>query len=248
MRLTVLGCAGTFPGPASGCSSYLVEQDGFRLLLDVGPGAIGALQRCGGLLDVDAALVSHLHADHCLDLVPYAYARRYHPRHRPPPLPVYGPPRTAGRICASFDVPPPDRLESVYDWRVTTAGRTEIGPFTVDLARVNHPVECHGVRLSAAGRSLVYSADTGHSDNLVGLATDSDLFLCEASFLEGGDNPPGVHLTGRQAGQHATRAGAQRLLLTHLVPWGDEARTLAEASAAYDGEVALARPDTSYQV
>ncbi len=103
MRLTVLGCAGTFPGPRSGCSSYLVEHDGFRLLLDAGNGAVGALQRHGGLLDLDAVLLSHLHADHCVDLVAYAYARIYPPAGPPPPLPVYGPGGTEERLVRVFD-------------------------------------------------------------------------------------------------------------------------------------------------
>jgi glutamate racemase len=90
MRLTVLGCAGTFPGPGVPCSGYLVEHEGYRLLVDLGAGALGQLQRHIGLLDVDAVYVSHLHADHCIDLVAYSYARRYHPDGVPPVLPVYG--------------------------------------------------------------------------------------------------------------------------------------------------------------
>jgi ribonuclease BN (tRNA processing enzyme) len=82
---------------------------------------------------------------------------------------------------------------------------------------------------------------TGVSDVLVGLAEGADVFLCEASYLEGEDNPPDIHLTGRQAAEHATKAGVERLLLTHLVPWGDEDRTLAEAHSGFDGEITLAR-------
>jgi len=94
MQLTVLGCAGTYPAPDSPCSSYLLEAQGYRLLLDLGSGAVGALARHhpgGDLRDIDAALISHLHGDHWLDLVPYAYARRYAPGGAAPPLPVYSP-------------------------------------------------------------------------------------------------------------------------------------------------------------
>src|SRR3954454_3259029 len=140
MKLTVLGCAGTFPGPTSGCSAYLLEADGCRVLVDMGNNAVGALQRVGGLLDLDAVVVSHLHADHCIDLVAYAYARRYHPDGPAAPLPVYGPADTQRRICSAFDTPPDDGLEKVYDFRSLEAGRTVIGPFTIDAAPVNHPV------------------------------------------------------------------------------------------------------------
>lgn len=249
MQLTVLGCAGTYPGPDSACSSYLVEADGFRLLLDVGTGSLGALQRCRGIFAVDAVLLSHLHADHCLDLVAYTYARRYHPDGPQPALPVYGPAGTQDRLCRAFDTDPADRLEETYLFRTAAAPATlSIGPFAVALAKAAHPVEASVITVTHDGRSLTYSGDTGPSAALVEAARDTDLFLCEASWLDGPDHPAGVHLTAREAGEHATAAGARRLLLTHLVAWGDEARTVKEASAAYAGPLELARAGTTYDV
>ena len=248
MQLTVLGCAGTFPGPDSPCSSYLVEHDGFRLVVDMGAGSLGTLQRHIGLLDVDAVYVSHLHADHCIDLVAYSYARRYHPGGMPPQLPVYGPEGTCGRICGSFETPPHDGLLDVFDFREVPVGTTTIGPFTITSALTNHPIECHALRIEAGGRALVYSGDTGACDGLVELARDSDLFLCEASWEDAPDNPPGIHLSGLQAGDHATRAGAKRLLLTHVVAWADGDAILAEARQTYDGKLDLAAAGTTYEV
>ena len=246
MQLTVLGCAGTFPGPQSPCSSYLVEHDGFRLVVDLGAGSLGALQRHIGLLDVDAIYISHLHADHCIDLVAYSYARRYHPSGIPPRLPVYGPAGTSSRICSAFENPPLHGLIDVFDFHEVPAGTRQIGPFEVTSAVTNHPVECHGLRISAGGSSLAYSGDTGVTDALVDLARDVDLFLCEASWEHGPDNPPGVHLSGREAGEHAARAGARRLLLTHVVAWADPQAILAEAASAYAGDVALAECGATY--
>ena len=248
MRLTVLGCAGTFPGPESPCSGYLVEHDGFRLVLDLGAGALGALQRHIGLLDVDAVYISHLHADHCIDLVAYSYARRYHPDGSAPILPVYGPAGLAKRICDSFEVCPPDQLLEVYDFREVPTGSLQIGPFSVTTAQMNHPVECHGLRLEAGGRSLVYSGDTGECEALVALAADADLLLTEASWPDDPAQPPGIHLSGRQAGEHATAAGAQRVLLTHVVPWADATVVLTEARASYAGPLELAACGRSYDV
>jgi ribonuclease BN (tRNA processing enzyme) len=248
MRLTVLGCSGTYPGPTSACSSYLVEQDGFRLVVDAGNGSLGELQKHCDILDVDAVLLSHLHSDHCLDLVANSYARRYHPNGLPPKLPVYGPVGTRERLCAAFERWPEDSLGDVYGFRTIVSGRLEVGPFQVDLARVNHPVEAYGVRLSAAGSSMTYSGDTGVCDQLVHLARGSDLFLCEASFLADADNPPDIHLTGQQAGEHATRAGVGRLVLTHLVPWGDPRQTGEEASASFDGDLDFARVGVAHDI
>ncbi len=249
MKLTVLGCAGTFPGPDSGCSSYLIEHDGFRLLLDAGNGATGALQRHGGLDSLDAVVLSHLHADHCIDLVAYGYARFYDPAGCLPALPVYGPAGTGPRIARAVDSTRAEWLEQVYDWRLLDGAPVRVGPFALSMIRTNHPVECWALRLDAGGRSLAYSADTGACEGLVELARDVDLFLCEASWLDRADNPEGVHLCGRQAGEYAARAGARSLLLTHLVAaWGDEQATLAEAKAGYDGELRLARAGFAYPV
>lgn len=248
MRLTVLGCAGTFPGPDSPCSGYLVEADGYRLLIDLGNGALGNLQRCAGLFDVNAALISHLHGDHCLDLVAYAYARRWHPSVEAARLPVLGPAGMYERLSRVYDPAPSGDLDEVYDIGSVGAGRNQLGPFAVELTAVDHPVETYAVRLAAGARTLTYSADTGPCDALVKAARGCDAFLCEASFSDAANNPPGVHLTGREAGSAAQRAAVGRLLLTHLVPWGDEQRSVEAATAAFDGPVEAVRACASYDV
>jgi ribonuclease BN (tRNA processing enzyme) len=243
MRITVLGCAGTFPGPTSPCSGYLLEADGFRMLMDAGNGAIGNLQRYCGLLDVDAVLVSHLHGDHYLDLVTYTYARRYHPDGPAAVLPVYGPEDLAEHVLGAFSRPVGELLAEVYDFRGYGGGDVRIGPFRVNVGLVNHPVETFAMRISdGAGGTLAYSADTGVCPDLVKLVAGADVFVCEATYLHGEDNPPNIHLTGREAGEHAEQAGVGRLILTHLAPWGDDDRTLAEASDTYRGAAELAHP------
>jgi len=248
VQLTVLGCAGTFPGPSSPCSGYLVEYDGFRVVLDLGAGALGNLQRHCDLRDVDAVYVTHLHADHCIDLVAYFYARRYHPKGMPPRLPVFGPAGTRHRVHAAFEEPPVDGFDDVYDFQERTDGTFQLGPFTITSKAVRHPIECHGLRIEAGGKVLTYSGDTAACDQLVELARDADLFLCEASWPSVPTPPPGIHLTGREAGQHATSAGAKRLLLTHLMPFHDPQAMLAEAKETYDGHIDLVSPGAVYSV
>jgi ribonuclease BN (tRNA processing enzyme) len=245
VKLTVLGCAGTFPGANSGCSSYLVEHDGFRAMVDCGNGATGALQRHGGVLDLDAVVLSHLHADHCIDLLAYSYARHYHPGGPAPKLPVWGPRDTRTRLGNVADSGP-EWLDKVYDWNTFAEGTFEIGPFSFGARQMAHPIECYGLRITAGHRTLAYSADTGPCDALVRTAAECDLFLCEASFTEAQDNPPDVHMTGRQAGQAATDAGVSSLLLTHLVAFHDENVVLAEARESFVGDLQLARSDASY--
>ena len=247
MRLTVVGCAGSYGRPDSPCSSYLVEQDGFRLLVDLGPGALGALQAHIDLFDLDAIVVSHLHADHCLDLAGLVVARRYHPAGAPPPLPLHGPAGTPERVAAiygDFD----GGFDDVYTHHTLTAGVRQVGPFTITTAAVAHPVECYGFRIEAGGRTLAYSADTAPTEALVELARDADVLLCEASFVSTGTNPPNLHLTGREAGEHATRAGVRRLLITHLVGWNDDSQVLAEARTTFSGPLEAARAGSVYEV
>lgn len=249
MRLTVIGCAGSFPGPESGCSAYLVEADGFRLLVDFGAGSFSALQRYASLHGLDAILLSHLHCDHIFDACHYVVVRRYAPGGPFPPVPLYGPAGTQQRLAAAYGLPDEGPLDDVYTFHTLRPETFEIGPMRVTVDRVNHPVETFGVRIEHGGRVLAYSADTGMCDALLRLAQDADLFLCEASFLDGEANPPDLHLTGREAGQVATKAGARRLLLTHLVSaWGSEAQTYEAAGSAFAGPVGVVRPGDQYEL
>jgi ribonuclease BN (tRNA processing enzyme) len=240
MRLTVIGCSGSFPGPDSPGSCYLVEAEGFRLLLDLGNGALGPLQRYCGLDDVDAICLSHLHADHCLDLCSYTVARLYSPGGTLPPIPVYGPPGTADRMTRAYSMEPGAEVRTAFRFETLTEGDHQIGPFRLTAGHVDHPVETFGLRLEQDGSSLAYSADTGESPVLTELARDTDLMLCEASFLDRPDLLPGVHLSGRQAAEHAASAGTGHLVLTHLVPWNDRTATQEEAARAFTGPITLA--------
>jgi ribonuclease BN (tRNA processing enzyme) len=239
MQVTVVGCSGSFPGPDSPASCYLLEAEGFRLVIDLGNGALGALQRYADLSAIDAVCVSHLHADHCVDVDSYWVVREYAPAGPMPPIPVHGPPDTAERV-AGFLRTDIASLRARYTFCDPTPGTVEIGPFRVTTEHMNHPVETFGFRLEHGDRRVAYSADTGESDALVRLAEGVDLLLCEASFLGTEDYRPNLHLTARQAAEHATRAGVGQLVLTHLVPWNDRGRTLDEASGVYRGPLSLA--------
>lgn len=249
MLVTVIGCSGSFPGPDSPASCYLLQAEGYSLLLDLGSGALGALQRYHSLYGIDAIVLSHLHADHCLDLCGYWVARRYCPNGPQPRIPVYGPDGTAERMARAYDMDPDPGMREAFDFESLRCVRREIGPFTVTTAPMSHPVDAYGFRVEYAGQVVAYSGDTGPSDALVDLARDADLFLCEASFLDRPDLPTNLHLTAREAGEHAARAGVDRLVLTHLVPWNKPERSLAEAEASgFTGDIQLARQGASYEL
>jgi ribonuclease BN (tRNA processing enzyme) len=242
MELTVVGCSGSFPGPESAASCYLAEADGFRMLIDLGSGALGALQRHAGLDAIDAVCLSHLHGDHCLDMCGYQVARKFNPSGPMPKIPVYGPARTAERLDRVVGLDHGSAMDSAFDFVTLEPGKLEIGPFAVTVGHMNHPVETFGFRLEHGGRAIAYSADTGPCEALISLAAGADVLLCEASFTEGGPLPADLHLTAGQAAEHAARAGAGELVLTHLMPWNDRERAQAEAAARYPGPLSLARP------
>jgi ribonuclease BN (tRNA processing enzyme) len=252
MRLTVIGNSGSYPGPESAASCYLLEavQGGrpWRILLDLGSGALGSLQRYADASAIDAVFLSHLHADHCLDLCGYYVMRKYHPDGALRRIPVYGPVDTARRMAKAYDLDEDPGMNEEFDFVHYGQTSVVLGPFTVTPRRVVHPVTSYGLRIEADGRTLAYSGDSGVCPGLEDTARDADVFLCEASFLEDAPNPPDLHLTGAEAGGIASRAGAQRLLLTHIPPWHDPQVVLGEAAGAYDGKVELATVGTSYDI
>lgn len=249
MRVTVVGCSGSLPGPESAASCYLVDVDGFRALIDLGSGALGPLQRHCTLRDVDAVLLSHVHPDHCMDVLALYVARTYDPAGGYPAIPVFAPEGAAGHLGRAYGRAEAPGLTGCFDF-VEWSGRHQVGPLSVSVARMAHPVPTFAMRVEHGGHVLVYSADTGPSEALVELARDADLALFESSFEEGRDDraPAGLHLTGRQAGEHAERAGVRRLVLTHLPPWNHPPVSLAAARAAFSGPVELAVPGATYDL
>ena len=239
MRLTVVGCSGSIPSARSAASCYLLEAEGFRLVVDMGSGALGALQRYAHVSQVDAVALSHLHADHFIDMCSFWVARTYSPVGALPRIPVYGPAATAERLSRANDDPD---VSGAFDIVPLTPGRRQIGPFAVTAGHVAHPVEAFAFRFEHGGQVFTYSGDTGESPVLVELAESADVLLCEAGFPDEPDLPPGLHLSGRQAGQHAALAGARRLVLTHLDPDLAPAPSLAAAQGAFTGPVSLAAP------
>ncbi len=257
MRLTVIGCSGSYPGPDSPASSYLFEADGptgepgetrtWRILVDLGNGALGQLHRYADPLTVDAVFLSHLHADHCLDLCGYYVMRKYHPTGTQPRIPVWGPPDTAGRMARAYDLPLDPGMTEEFDFRPHEPV-VEIGPFRVESVPVVHPVDAFALRVTADGRTVAYSGDTGSCEALERIAKGADLFLCEASFRDGEDNPPDLHMTGSECGTAARRAGVERLVLTHVPPWHDPRDAVAEARTTWDGPLEMAVAGAVYEL
>lgn len=265
MKLTIVGCTGSFPGPESPASCYLLTADDadgrtWRILLDLGSGALGYLQRHIDLTQIDAVLLTHLHADHCLDMCGLHVAMKWCPEGWPGGrIPVYCPETTNTRMALAYGLDPDPGMTGEFDftdWREEQPVR--IGPFTATPYAANHPTDqAYALRVETTEGTgdggtrtsvLTYSGDTDSCPGLVKAAAGADIFLCEAAFHEGRDEVRDVHLTGKRAGEAAAEAGAAKLLLTHLPVWNDPQRALAEARGVFSGELDVVAPGASYVI
>ncbi|WP_218896123.1 MBL fold metallo-hydrolase [Micromonospora purpureochromogenes] len=241
VRLTVLGGCGAWPEAGQACSGYLVEHDGFRLLVDLGYATVPRLLEHITADQVDAVFISHGHPDHCADLNPLLRARAL--RDDPPaPLPVYALP---GALDAVLALDRPGMLAAAYVLHEITVGsRLDIGPFRAQTRLLPHWVPNAGVRLAAGDRVLAYTGDTGPSPDVVELARDADLLLAEATYVDEVPEDSRRYLSSaRQVGRQAADAGVRHLLLTHLWPGTDPAAARAAAGDRYDGEIGAATAD-----
>ena len=238
MRLTVLGACGAWPAAGQACSGFLVEHDGFRLLVEAGYATLPRLLAHVSAAGVDAVYVSHGHPDHCADLNPLLRARALD-GDPPPPLAVYAPP---GALEAVLALDRPGMLDAAYEPRPFAPGdEFHIGPFSVRTRLLPHWLPNAGLRLTAGGSALAYTGDTGPSPAVVELARGADLLVADATYIEEVPAESRPYLgSARLAGGWAAAAGTDRLLLTHLWPGTDPAGAVAAAAAEYGGEVAVA--------
>ncbi|MDR7302992.1 MBL fold metallo-hydrolase [Haloactinomyces albus] len=242
MKLTVLGCSGSIPGPDSPASGYLVEAGDTRIVLDLGNGTLGMLQRFADPFLLDALLLSHLHPDHCADVGALTVMRRYHPAPPYEPtqrrLPVLAPPEAPDRLAALYAPSAAERAETdlsdVYEFRELPVAPVRIGSFEVRAIPMTHVCPTWGFRVTAGDKVLAYTGDTGPCAEVAELARDADVLLSEASWADFPEAPAGLHLSGRQAAETAREAGARRLLLTHLQPWTEGRAVLDEARACFE--------------
>jgi ribonuclease BN (tRNA processing enzyme) len=245
LRLTVLGSSNAVPRPGRACSSYLVEGAGHAVVVDLGSGALGNLYRHRNAESIDAVVISHMHADHFLDVIPLRYALKYGPRTHGKKIALWlpeGGEQMLRSIAAAFAPESrSDFLSEVFD--VATYGAADglrLGEMRIRFAPTTHYIATFAVRCEAGSQSVTYSADTAPAESVVRLAHESDLFLCEATLRSGSaDSTPRGHTSAREAGEMAQSAGVAKLLLTHYPAELSAEHLRAQASDAFAGEVAV---------
>lgn len=240
MRITVLGGLGAWPTAEQACAGFLVEHDGFRLLIDPGYATLQPLLARVPAARVDAVYVSHGHPDHCADLQPLLRARVLADRSGPP-LPVHAPAGSLDRLLA---IDEPGLVDGAYRLAGFAPGDAfALGPYRVETWSLPHWVPNAGARFTGRDAVLAYTGDTGTSPDLVDLARDADLLIAEATYPEEiPDRHAGNLSSAAEVGRYAAAAGARRVLLTHLWPGTASDPVVAAARRSYPGPVDVAAP------
>lgn len=245
-RLVVLGSCGAWPEAGRACSGFVLEHHDYRIVLDLG---YGTLPRLLTLLNssvadgVDALIVTHHHPDHMVD-VHGLFRARWFGRRDAKPIPLYAP---AGVLDAVVGLEDGDSatVQRVLDLHRLPAGPTQVGPFRLGSWTLPHFVPNVGVRLSSPDLTVAYTGDTGPDEALTDLGRDADLYVMEATDRNKQPATPRasttrMHLSARDAGEAAARAGARRLLLTHFWPGNDREASRESAAEVFPGEVLIA--------
>lgn len=255
MQITILGKSPSWPDAGGACSGYLVETAGTKLLVDCGSGIFGKLRERIDYAEIDAIVISHFHGDHCLDLMPYAYALTYSPRWssaNPAPRPrLIVPAGGVDLLC---------QIANLFGSGETIVNAFEVseyepqqvvgvGDFELRFCLVPHYIATFAISITAAGEEgrFTFGADCGPNQELIDFAQGSDILLIESTLRAGDDEEPRGHLTAAEAGAHGRAANVGQLVLTHISDELDQAVSVAEASEAFGGEVTLASEGAVFQ-
>ncbi len=262
MLITVLGKSPSWQDAAGACSGYLVQEGDFKLLLDCGNGVFSKLRHVCDYIDIDAVVISHLHADHFLDLVPFSCALSFAPRQQP--VPVAGWPGTDTPARPALFVPcgggsvlrrvvgawgQEDLIENAFELHeYSPPDQLTVGPLRIRFCEVPHYLATFAVELASNGSRFTFGADCSPNEQLVSFAQDTDVLMIEATLPRPERNGIRGHLTPREAGQHGKLARARRLVLTHYSDELDPEWARSEAAESYGGPVELAREGDVYTV
>jgi ribonuclease BN (tRNA processing enzyme) len=240
VQLTVLGSSAAYPGPRGACSGYLVEEEGTKFLIDCGTGVLNNLQQVASLQQVTAIVISHFHADHFFDLIPYRYALTRPPYRDIRPV-LYLPPggrKSLLKSVSAFNDAATFFSDHFQIEEYNPRAGIKMAHLCIEFAPVKHYIPTYAMAICGEER-LAYSADSGPCDELADIAQGVDLFLCEATRYSGDDGEWG-HLLASEAVGLAKRAGVKRLVLTHFWPDCDYSQNLEQASDAFGEALEIA--------
>ncbi len=233
MRLTVLGNNGPYPAAGGACSGYLLQNDGYNILLDCGNGVLSNLQKFIGIDEIDAVILTHLHSDHMSDIMVLRYAIQTRPQRGLPSsiVDVYAPDEPEEEF-KRLNVKDAYRLHVINPRKVLTFGNLKL-----TFLRMNHPYKCFGVSADNGLKRFVYTGDTAADSTLVSFFRNADALLVDSGLLSKFATGNDVHMTAAESGRLASEAGAKKLILTHFLPESVPAEQLAEAKKYFENTI-----------
>jgi ribonuclease BN (tRNA processing enzyme) len=235
----VLGASGTYPKPGGATSGFLLRVGKFTVWMDCGTGTFANLQRHTDYRQLSAVVISHLHLDHFLDFYSFYYAMRYG-KDSPGPtgLEVYAPAGAEAHMAKLLSPTSDDDFGGFFDFNPVRSGdKIAVPPFVFTFKRTVHPIETLAVRVEANGRSLVYTADTAWSEELIDFAQGANVLVAEATLQQPDAGGQKVHMTAEEAGRLAHDSRASRLVLTHLAPGLDPTVSMDQAAKHFRGKI-----------
>jgi len=243
MRLHIVGSSAAVPRPNRANSCYLLESEGTAIVLDCGSGAFARLRAATDVAGLAATFISHMHADHFIDLIAMRYALKYEFK-RSSLLPVFlhkGARAELDRVVTPFAKGEAFFRDVMEFHTYDETAAVEVENFTLRFARTQHYIEAYAMRVESGATAITYSADTAPDANVVTLARGADIFLCESALgAEGREEEPRGHSNAREAGEMAASAGAKHLVLTHYDAQADPEKMLAAARTSFGGSISIA--------
>ncbi|HLR64060.1 MAG TPA: MBL fold metallo-hydrolase [Pseudogracilibacillus sp.] len=235
MKLTVVGYWGGYPHVDGATSMYVIEKDGFMLVVDVGSASLAKFQKYKKVKDIDAVLISHYHTDHIADIgvLQHALLINHYVTGDDKKVPIYGHIENERQ----FQELNHDFTEAVaYDPNQVL----KLGPFTIRFIKTKHSVPCYGMKITDGDTTIVYTADSAYMDDWIDFSRHADLLITDCNFYQKQKASDAGHMTSEEGAYIAKEADVKELLLSHLPQFGDQSLLVKEAQSIFQGPIHLA--------
>ncbi len=240
VSVTVLGSGDAFATAGRSQSGYLVRAGDTCVLMDAGPDLLGSLKRkklAPG--DIDIIVISHLHGDH-YGGIPFLMLEYMY--ESPPERTIYivGPRNLESRCWRMMKLAYPRfDVNVIRHWlhfiEIEPHGDVRLGKLNISAIRAphTHPDISLSMKLRIAGKTVVYSGDSGWNEELITFAEGADLFICECTYFE--SSHLAFHMNYPRLAANRDRFKVKRMVLTHLGREVLEHRRDIEMELAEDG-------------
>lgn len=243
MKVTVIGFWGGYPEEGEATSSYLIEKDNFKLLLDCGSAALSQLPKYTDPYELDAVILTHYHNDHIADIgvLQYFMLVQNGIRNNDKTLPIYG----HGHDKEAFSRLNHDFTKGyMYDPDIPL----DLGPFTITFLKTDHPVTCFAMRITDGQSTFVFTADSSYKDGFIPFSEKADLLIADCNFYDGQNGKKAGHMNSKECAVLAREADVNTLVLSHHPHFGDRKNLVTQAEKYFRGNIFLASSSLEFHI